>query len=331
MPYRRVRPSLAVTCLTALIATGSAVAPAVADTIATGPGAGLVPTSDVVIPLRQLTGLDVPNVHLPGLIRHPIGTVGNPNGQEMTAVGQLDVSAVHTRPRPTDPAETSQPDGGSSIISRTRWGAGNPPPQCTENTEPFRASGVHLENTPREGEGNYGIPDSPALSDGIDHALYDHRTRTLHRCDIGYNAPMDKYGRIFAGRAGGSNRSPRTAQTGYPRPADLDTGPLAANRIGPNLVIALARLLAGTSPAPASAAAEVSATIPTAAAFIDDNNGDMVSITGKLLEQLVELGVPGGTLQNFRNGSLILNQAGGLATTILKTFNDSYNHAYNSN
>jgi uncharacterized protein with LGFP repeats len=80
---------------------------------------------------------------------------------------------------------------------RSGWGAAPPPGRCIEFTAPLRFAVVHHtvnSNSYRPGE-----------SAGMVRGIQAYHQRTLGYCDIAYNFLVDKYGRIFEGRFGGSS------------------------------------------------------------------------------------------------------------------------------
>ncbi|MGJ9413482.1 SpoIID/LytB domain-containing protein [Aeromicrobium sp. CF4.19] len=90
-----------------------------------------------------------------------------------------------------------------SITMRSRWGASGS--SCSQSTGSFRAIMMHHT----AGNNSYSSSQSAGLVRGI---------QSYHKgmgwCDIGYNFLVDKYGKIFEGRAGGITRMVRGAHAG---------------------------------------------------------------------------------------------------------------------
>ncbi|MFF3483760.1 FG-GAP-like repeat-containing protein [Streptomyces sp. NPDC002701] len=106
-------------------------------------------------------------------------------------------------PVPSPPPSTvTQPP----IVPRAQWGAAEStvpdPPQYIE-----KVSAVFVHHT--AGTNDYSCAESPALVRGI--MAYQVRTEKLS--DLGYNFLVDKCGRIFEGRAGGTDLPVRGSHT----------------------------------------------------------------------------------------------------------------------
>lgn len=97
--------------------------------------------------------------------------------------------------------------GGPKVITRAQWGA-DPSLLCDKPTYDDGLGGITVHHT--AGRNDY----SPAESAGIVRAIYAYHAKTLHWCDIGYNALVDKYGQIFEGRAGGLDKPVEGAHAG---------------------------------------------------------------------------------------------------------------------
>ena len=83
-----------------------------------------------------------------------------------------------------------------SIVTRADWGAN----ESWRNGEPHYADSARLAVIHHTATGNeYRREDVPAILRGIDH----YHTQTLGWDDIGYNFIVDRFGRVFEGRAGG--------------------------------------------------------------------------------------------------------------------------------
>lgn len=133
------------------------------------------------------------------------------------AVPELDLVLVDPGPGPTDPTPPSydarrvageKPDHAPQPVLHTRreWGADN----SLRNGTP-RYSGrlkqVHVHHT-ATGNG-YAREDVPALIRG----MYAYHTQSLGWFDIGYNFLVDRFGRAWVGRSGGSGRLVQGAHT----------------------------------------------------------------------------------------------------------------------
>jgi uncharacterized protein with LGFP repeats len=107
----------------------------------------------------------------------------------------------------TPPSGVMMPGQPPGIISRAEWGADESlrcgTPQYDNG---IRAAVVHHT----AGSNDY----SPLESAGIVKAIYTYHSRTLHWCDIAYNALVDKYGQVFEGTAGGLTKAVQGIHTG---------------------------------------------------------------------------------------------------------------------
>gem|GEM_PF-334417 len=99
------------------------------------------------------------------------------------------------------------PGGGPKVITREQWGA-DPSLLCDKPTYDDGVGGITVHHT--AGRNDY----TPAESAGIVRAIYAYHAKTLHWCDIGYNALVDKFGQIFEGRAGGLDKPVEGAHAG---------------------------------------------------------------------------------------------------------------------
>lgn len=87
-----------------------------------------------------------------------------------------------------------------AIISRAQWGADESLRRCPPRyAEQVQLAVVHHT----AGNNNYTADQVPQILRGV----YAYETQTLGFCDIAYNFLIDKYGRIFEGRAGGISRT----------------------------------------------------------------------------------------------------------------------------
>jgi uncharacterized protein with LGFP repeats len=85
-----------------------------------------------------------------------------------------------------------------------------------EANEKWRSSGPYYNDTIKQvhvhhtaNSNDYGRDDVPGLLRGI----YRYHTKSLGWSDIGYNFLVDRFGRIWIGRAGGARRPVRGAHT----------------------------------------------------------------------------------------------------------------------
>ena len=98
------------------------------------------------------------------------------------------------------------PTGRPQIYSRAQWGANESwtdgkPVFCTTIQQ------VHVHHTVNSN--TYSEDEVPALLRGI----YRYHTKNLGWSDIGYNFLVDRFGRIWTGRAGGAAKAVRGAHT----------------------------------------------------------------------------------------------------------------------
>ncbi len=104
-------------------------------------------------------------------------------------------------PDPSTPASAAQAAPGTpGIISRAQWGADESLRKCcTSYASTVRFAVVHHTAT----SNSYGAGESPAIV----RSIYRYHIEVSGFDDIGYSFVVDKYGKIFEGRAGGV-RSP---------------------------------------------------------------------------------------------------------------------------
>ncbi len=154
----------------------------------------------------------------------PVLWVGRANGVEIEVSGSrppgLELVLLYPRRRSTDSglspvnesarrATGAARDGGGlrpTVLSRAEWGADerwtDGPPTYNDAMQQ-----VHVHHT---ASGNdYAEEDVPALIRG----MYRYHTHNLGWSDIGYNFMVDRFGRIWEGRAGGIRRRVRGAHT----------------------------------------------------------------------------------------------------------------------
>ncbi|CAJ1578564.1 N-acetylmuramoyl-L-alanine amidase [[Mycobacterium] wendilense] len=133
-------------------------------------------------------------------------SVEQPLGQHLSAVfispPQAPVDVQWTPPTAALPA--GQPP---VIISRAQWGAG-PTGRCGPPVYGDAVQAAVVHHT--AGNNDYAPEDSAAII----RAIYAYHTQTLGWCDIGYNVLVDKYGQVFEGRAGGTDRPVEGSHSG---------------------------------------------------------------------------------------------------------------------
>ena len=111
------------------------------------------------------------------------------------------VSTAGARLQPT--ARTAQ-NGAPPIVPRTAWGAADCPPRNAPSYGQVRATFVHHTVSTND----YAPEQAPAMVLAI--CRYHRYARGWD--DVGYNFLVDKYGRIYEGRAGGIDRAVVGAQ-----------------------------------------------------------------------------------------------------------------------
>ncbi|WP_148571617.1 peptidoglycan recognition protein [Nocardioides caldifontis] len=175
----------------------------------------------------------LPHVHLPvdgaeaasGAARDgtDVAWTGPADGVRVRVRGQrpadLQLVLLHPEPLPADTAVgaagTSRVTAGSrsrtdplrpEFLGRRHWGAkerwrnGGPSYNATIKQ-------VHVHHTANSN--SYSRKDVPAMIRG----MYRYHTKSLGWSDIGYNFLVDKFGRIWVGRAGGPRKAVRGAHT----------------------------------------------------------------------------------------------------------------------
>ncbi len=105
-------------------------------------------------------------------------------------------------PAATADAAVSQP----AIISRAQWGADESLRGSITYTSTVKVGVVHHTASTN----SYGSGDAAAQV----RAIYAYHTRTLGWSDVGYNFLVDKFGRVYEGRAGGVHRPVMGAHSG---------------------------------------------------------------------------------------------------------------------
>lgn len=125
---------------------------------------------------------------------------GGVAGEEPTAAkslagADLQLSAMAVAPKPT-------------IYSRAQWGADESLRDCSPSYGTIKAGYVHHTVNAND----YTAAQVP----GIIRSIYKYHTGSRGWCDVGYNFLIDKFGRIWEGRAGGVDRPVVGAHTyGY--------------------------------------------------------------------------------------------------------------------
>ncbi|WP_121254676.1 peptidoglycan recognition protein [Nocardioides ferulae] len=130
----------------------------------------------------------------------------------------LSLVLLHPRPLPGDDAETpsapaarqraGDPEEGvpaPTLRTRKDWGAN----ESWRDKPTFERTirQVHVHHTVNSND--YSRRDVPALIRG----MYAYHTQSLGWSDLGYNFLVDRFGRVWVGRAGGPHRAVRGAHT----------------------------------------------------------------------------------------------------------------------
>jgi hypothetical protein len=117
-------------------------------------------------------------------------------GDETVSAGGTGVQAQSARPKQLKPVFLGRRDWGA----KERWRNGSPSYNATIKQ-------VHVHHTVNSN--SYGRKDVPAMIRG----MYAYHTKSLGWSDIGYNFLVDRFGRIWVGRAGGPRKAVRGAHT----------------------------------------------------------------------------------------------------------------------
>jgi uncharacterized protein with LGFP repeats len=99
------------------------------------------------------------------------------------------------------------PNGGPQVVTRAAWGA-DEDMRCDEPTIDDEITAGTVHHT--AGRNDYTEEESA----GIVRAIYKYHAQTLGWCDIGYQALVDRFGRVFEGRYGGMTRNVQGAHAG---------------------------------------------------------------------------------------------------------------------
>lgn len=100
----------------------------------------------------------------------------------------------------TPPASAAAAVARPTVVSRAQWGADESLRSCTPSTAP-RLEGVVIHHT--ADRNTYTAAEAPAMV----RSIYAYHTKVNKWCDVGYNALVDRFGRIYEGRAGGLERN----------------------------------------------------------------------------------------------------------------------------
>ncbi len=116
------------------------------------------------------------------------------------------------------PTYTARP----GIISRAAWGAA-PNTRCDTPIAGDETKGAVVHHT--AGTNSY----TQEQSASIVRATQAYHMKARNWCDVGYNFLVDKYGQIFEGRNGGTDRAVRAAHSGN---ADVNTYTMGVSMMG---------------------------------------------------------------------------------------------------
>lgn len=117
--------------------------------------------------------------------------------QQSRASAAMPLATAAAAPR--NPATPPLASGAPAFVTRRSWGADEGATRGTSAADALKSVVVHHT----AGTNNYSASQSAQIVRGI----HTYHTRTLGWADIGYNILVDKYGRIFEGRAGGLHRN----------------------------------------------------------------------------------------------------------------------------
>jgi hypothetical protein len=116
--------------------------------------------------------------------------------------GQIGLGIATERRTSADDVQAPRPE----ILSRAQWGAD----ESWRDGKPRYESTIEQVHVHHTASGNdYSREDTPALIRG----MYRYHTKSLGWSDIAYNFLVDRFGRVWEGRAGGVARAVRGAHT----------------------------------------------------------------------------------------------------------------------
>jgi len=132
--------------------------------------------------------------------------------------GTVRASSIATTTGDGTPAFTPRP----AIISRSAWGA-SAGTTCSAPLTGNSTHGVVIHHT--AGNNTYSKSDSAKIVRGIQA----YHVKGHGWCDIGYNFLVDRFGQIFEGRKGGTDRPVRAAHSGN---AEVNTYDMGVSMMG---------------------------------------------------------------------------------------------------
>jgi hypothetical protein len=168
-----------------------------------GPDAGSTEAADAT-PATDLvwTGpSDAVQVEVTGDQRDPVLALLRPHRRAKDALADV-LSATADGLREREEGAVPMP----GLLYRKAW---NPDPRLRNGRPQYnrRIRQVHVHHTVNSND--YARADVP----GLIRAMYRYHTRNLGWSDIGYNFLVDRFGRLWEGRAGGPRRAVRGAHT----------------------------------------------------------------------------------------------------------------------
>ncbi|KAA1425762.1 N-acetylmuramoyl-L-alanine amidase [Nocardioides antri] len=176
---------------------------------------------------------DAVQVELTGDQRDPVLALLRPRRLPADALADLEP--------PEDDAELAREEGGvpmPGLFYRKAW---SPNPRLRSGRPEYnrRIRQVHVHHTVSGND--YERADVP----GMIRAMYRYHTQSLGWSDIGYNFLVDRFGRLWEGRAGGPRRAVRGAHTLGFNHASVGVaaiGNLQEGRVGKPMIRALVRV-----------------------------------------------------------------------------------------
>ena len=134
--------------------------------------------------------------------------VGSAEGASLAVVDPGESSADAT-PGPSTPAATAAAAGVRPVVySRADWGADESKRTC-QPTLMSTIKGVTLHHT-ADADNDYTAEAVPQML----RSIYAYHTGVQKWCDVGYNFLVDRFGRIWEGRAGGADLAVQGAHAG---------------------------------------------------------------------------------------------------------------------